>query len=143
MRIPINLAEHILDSLKSTKIKMVYRDFYNNNFVSVPSKYKYLQNDGSVYIKFFNNKILAFHPYTEEFTLYAEVLEKIPKKAINITKDIYFSNKIGEDIKNIEYLYYNKKGIPYGVQIILSNYLKINIEYCSENEYIFDSLILT
>ena len=73
MKTAINLAKEILDNLKSNKIEKCFRLFYDDDFESLPRKYKFLQKDGNIYMKFSENKTLAFYPYTVKFTIFVEM----------------------------------------------------------------------
>lgn len=143
MRLPISLANYYLETLKSLKIKKCFRLFYNDSYKDLPKDKMFIKSDGVIYLQFSNNALIAFYPYTEKFSIYTEVLnEKLSEDVIDITSDSYFEDRINIDIENVQYLYSEKNRPPYGICFMLSNKENIKIEYSSENEFSFDSLIL-
>lgn len=144
MRVPINMAGQLMHDLVSLKIVKCFRVVFDNTFQLKSNEHHFLKNDGNIYLQFSNDKVVAFYPYTESFTVYVEEIskEKIPDKAIDITSHSYFKKKSEEKIKSIKYLYFEHNRVPYGVQFLFSNGEKLSIEYCSENEYTFDALII-
>ena len=144
MRSPINLSQDLLRNCINLEIKKCFRSFYTDDYKTIPNEEMFLKSDGVIILLLSDESLLGFYPKTEEFTVLVELLksDELSNEVIDISEDAYWFNRTNRKIESINYLFFNKKDIPYGISFLLSNGEEVNIEYSSENKYTFDALIL-
>jgi len=131
------------ESFKNNSIKNIWRLFSEIELEGIPEEKIDEEADATTYIEFSNNMIIGIYPNTEKFTLDYDYLElcQIPKEAILLSNNLYWSKRIGKKILNI-------KGIfgdlihPQGIIFELEDSEKVELLYISESSYTFDALII-
>ena len=116
------------------------RIFYSLN----KDLYEYeLNNDGNVYLSFSNNLILAILSDTTNFSFKLGLMEHTNEiSTTDISNNVSLKDILKRNIIDIMFLHSKYQITPYGIKLIFENNKSLIIKYISENEYVFDSLIM-
>ncbi|MGV0923433.1 hypothetical protein [Empedobacter tilapiae] len=102
-----------------------------------------LNNDGDVYLSFSNNLILSIVSDTTNFSIKLSLGEDSNKiSTTDISNNPSLIYLLNEGIIDIIFLYTEYQINPYGIKFIFENEKSLIVKYISENEYVFDSLII-
>lgn len=132
-----------MNSFKGLQLQDCFRKYYDDHGDFDSNDNLDQELDGDTFIVFSDKTVIGFYAHSEAFSLkidFSATLENTV--ATNVSGNLFWKNKIGNDVVDIQLLYSEYRSNPYGVKFILSNDTCFEIVYVSESDYTFDAVVI-
>ncbi len=99
--------------------------------------------DGDTFLIFSNSEAIGFYADTEAFSLKVGFNVQLENtESVEVSKNLFWKNKIGNSLVDVQLLHSKHRPNPYGIKFILSDGPSFEIVYISESDYTDDAVII-